>query len=60
MHVNILILMVYTSNYQANTFFYENMRNDFKKTSFEVKFKNALRTEKMKELYHALLRQTKI
>lgn len=29
MHVNILILIVYTSNYQANTILNENMRNDF-------------------------------
>lgn len=31
MHVKILILIVYIFNYQANTLFYENMRNDFKK-----------------------------
>ena len=29
MHVNILILIVYVFNYQANIYFYENMRNDF-------------------------------
>ena len=29
MHVNILILIVYTSNYQSNTILHENMRNDF-------------------------------
>lgn len=29
MHVNILILIVYTSNYQLITILYENMRNDF-------------------------------
>ena len=27
MHVNILILIIYISNYQASTPFYENMRN---------------------------------
>lgn len=32
MHVKILILIVYIFNYQANTLFYENMRNDFKKS----------------------------
>ena len=32
MHVNILILIVYTSNYQLNTILYENMRNDFAKS----------------------------
>ena len=29
MHVNILILIIYISNYQASTPFYVNMRNDF-------------------------------
>ncbi len=29
MHVNILILIVYTPNYQSNTILHENMRNDF-------------------------------
>ena len=29
MHVNILILIVYTSNYQSNSVLYENMRSDF-------------------------------
>ena len=29
MHVNILILIIYISNYQARTPFDENMRNDF-------------------------------
>ncbi len=29
MHVNILILIVYTPNYQANNIINENMRNDF-------------------------------
>ena len=37
MHVNILILIVYTSNYQSNTILYENMRNDFAK-SFLILF----------------------
>ena len=29
MHVNILILIVYTSNYQSDSVLYENMRSDF-------------------------------
>ncbi len=29
MHVNILILIAYISNYQSNIIIYENMRNDF-------------------------------
>ena len=32
MYVNILILIVYTSNYQPNAILYENMRNDFEKS----------------------------
>lgn len=37
MHVNILILIIYISNYQVSTPFYENMRNDFV-FSFLVQF----------------------
>ena len=32
MYVNILIIIVYTSNYQPNAILYENMRNDFAKS----------------------------